>query len=298
MAERVYMDLLDYAKGLYGKALQLLEPGLCDDFSVISGSLILMVGLEKLTKSIIYKINPLMILIDKSDFEDLVKYAKGDKFDNRNTISFEKALERLIKLHPKLKTYQRDIKSIIDDRNLLMHNFGYLDIASLEKKIQIEVANFTEAICIECFNSEPKNIIGQETWFKLENNRSAYKQAEVLELSNRINHLKRLLAQKEVLPCSPVLIPEDKARIWIDCPVCSEGALVAFDIDWDVDVDHREGIVLSAYPFATPSILKCDCGFTLQDYEEVKIVLGEKYDISCNEIIQQLYEEEEIEMDF
>jgi AraC-like DNA-binding protein len=35
----------------------------CDDFSVISGSLILMVGLEKLTKSIIYKMNPLMILI-------------------------------------------------------------------------------------------------------------------------------------------------------------------------------------------------------------------------------------------
>ena len=74
MAEKVYMDLLDYATGLYAKALQLLEPGRCDDFSVISGSLILMVGLEKLTKSFIYQINPLMILLDKPDFEDLYKH--------------------------------------------------------------------------------------------------------------------------------------------------------------------------------------------------------------------------------
>jgi hypothetical protein len=78
MAERVYIDLLEYAQGLYAKALQLLEPGECDDFSIISGSLILMVGLEKLTKSCIYKINPLMILIEKPDFEQLLKHTQGN----------------------------------------------------------------------------------------------------------------------------------------------------------------------------------------------------------------------------
>ena len=298
MAERIYMDLLDYAKGLYAKALQLLEPGQCDDFSVISGSLILMVGLEKLTKSIIYNINPLMILIEKPDFEDLRKHAQADKFENRNTISFDKALDRIIKLHPNLNGYQKDIQSIIEQRNLLMHNFGYLDIGDLEKKIQIKVADFTEAICKECFDSEPENILGQETWTKLQNNRDAYKKAEVLELNTRINHLKRLLAQGEVLPCSPVLIPEDKAHTYIDCPVCGKGALVAFDTDWDVDVDHREGVILGVYPFATPITLKCDCGFTLQDYEEVEIVLGEKYENICDKVIKQLYEGEEGEKDF
>jgi len=51
----VYIDFLEYAKGLYSKTLLLLEVGQYDDFSVISGSIILIVGLEKLTKSIIYK---------------------------------------------------------------------------------------------------------------------------------------------------------------------------------------------------------------------------------------------------
>ena len=132
----------------------------------------------------------------------------------------------------------------------------------------------------------------------MQKNRDAYKQAEVLELNDRINHLKRLLAPGEVLPCSPVIIPKDQAQTYIDCPVCDEGALVAFDIDWDVDVDHREGVVLGAYPFATPITLKCDCGFTLKDYEEVEILLGEKYDNVCDEVIRQLHGDEERDEDF
>ena len=289
MAERVYIDLLEYAQGLYAKALQLLEPGQCDDFSIISGSLILMVGLEKLTKSCIYKINPLMILIEKPDFEQLLKHTQGNKFENHNTISFDKALDRIVKLFPRLNIYKNDIQSIIEQRNLLMHNFGYLEIGDLEKKIQIKVADFTEAICRECFSADPQNIIGQETWVKLQRNRDAYKQAEVLDLETRINHLKRLLAQGQSLPCSPVLMPEDSAKTSFDCPVCGNKALVAFYIDWDLDVDHREGVVLSAYPYAIPIALKCDCGFKLNDYEEVEIVLKDKYGNLCDEVIRQLY---------
>lgn len=295
MAEKLYMEFIDYAKGLYSKALQLLEPGNCDDFSVISGSLILMVGLEKLTKSIIYKINPLMVLIEKPDFSDLIKLTQGDKFSNRNTISFEKALERAVELYPKLNLYQKDIKSIIEDRNLLMHNFGYIDIGKLEQKIQIKVADFTEAICREAMNYEPEEILGNETWFRLEKNRSAYKQAEVLELQSRIKHLRRLLSQGESLPCDPVNIPKDKVQKYIDCPVCEEGALVAFDIDWDIDVDHREGVVLSAYPISVPILLKCDCGFTLTDYEEIEVMLGDKYDEVCGTVISQMHEDEHLE---
>lgn len=295
MAEKVYMEFIDYAKGLYSKALQLLEPGKCDDFSVISGSIILIVGLEKLTKSIIYKINPLMVIIEKPDFDDLIKLTEGDKFSNRNTISFEIALERAVKLYPKLNSYQRDIKSIIADRNLLMHNFGYLYIGKLEQKIQIKVADFTEAICREAMNSEPAEILGHEIWLKLEKNRSAYKQAEVLELQSRIKHLRRLLSQGEPLPCDPVHIPKDKAQKYIHCPVCEEGALVAFDIDWDLDVDHREGVVLNAYPISVPVVLKCDCGFTLTDYEEIEVMLGDKYDEVCGAVISQTYEDEDLE---
>lgn len=52
------IDFLDYARGLFGKAVGMLEPGTLDDFSVISGSILLIVGLEKLVKSVIHANNP------------------------------------------------------------------------------------------------------------------------------------------------------------------------------------------------------------------------------------------------
>ncbi|NBD18907.1 MAG: hypothetical protein GVY04_23055 [Cyanobacteria bacterium] len=287
MSKKTYINLLEYAKGLYGKALNLLEPGECDDFSVISGSIILIVGLEKLTKSVIYKVNPLMILLEKIEFKTLVEFRQGEDFNNRNTISFENALLRATELYPNLNAHKQDIKSIINDRNILMHNFGYLDIGNLEKKVQIKVADFTESICRECFESEPSEILGQETWSKLKNNRDAYKQAEVLELNTRIKHLKRLLAQGETLPCDPIHISEDTPQAPMCCPVCEENeALVYFDIDWDIDIDHREGVVFGAYPIPIPTKLKCTCGFTLQEHEEVDCLLEDQNSKIYDEILQ------------
>jgi hypothetical protein len=76
MSSKVNLVLRSYAKGLYGKAVSILAPGQCDDFSVISGSILLIVGLEKLAKSIIQNRNPLMVLLDKPTFEDLVAHEK------------------------------------------------------------------------------------------------------------------------------------------------------------------------------------------------------------------------------
>lgn len=59
----VYIDFLEYAKRLYSKALLLLEVGECDDSSVIYGSIILVVGLEKLTKHVIFEKEPEKFLL-------------------------------------------------------------------------------------------------------------------------------------------------------------------------------------------------------------------------------------------
>ena len=290
MTETTYIDFLEYAKGLYNKALQLLEPGQCDDFSVIAGSMILIVGMEKLTKSVIYRKNRLMVLFEKPNFDDLIKQTQGDKFEGCKTISFEESLKRIIVLYRSLSIHKRDIESIIQTRNMLMHNFGYLDIPNLEKSIQIKVADFTEAICKECLDSSVDEILGSDIWSKLQNNREAYKNAEVLKLNERINHLKRLWSQKQTLPCSLVTIPNDNHQIIISCPVCEDAAIVAFDVDWDIDVDHREGVILGAYPCsATPVILKCECKFTMMDSDEIKVILGDQYETLCNQVIDSYY---------
>ena len=285
----IYIDFLEYAKGLYSKALILLEAGQCDDFSVISGSIILVVGMEKLTKSVIYKKDPLMILYDKITFDHLHKKMGGENFQGYNTISFEEALKRIVRLYPSLDIHKNDIELIIEKRNLLMHNFGYLDIPNLEKTIQVKVADFTEAICIQCLDSDVEKILGIDIWSKLRNNRDAYNDADRLELDKRINHFKRLLSQQQPLPCSQVTIPNDKAQIGFSCPVCEDEALLAFDIDWSVDFDHREGVYFDAYPYAIPVTLKCECTFTLEDSDETKMILGDQYETLCNQVLDLPY---------
>ena len=272
----INLDFKGYSRGLFAKAVSLLAPGQCDDFSVIGGSILLIVALEKLAKSVIHSRNPLMILYEKLTFDDLVAQEKGDAFDNRSTISFELTLDRIIKLYPALSSFKRDIKAVIEDRNLLMHNYGYLDIARLERNVQVRVADFAEALCSECLHEQPAEVIGEDAWMLLQKNRDAYRNAECLELAQRIAHLQRLHSQGQPLPCHKVHARPDWQQTSLICPVCEQEATVLFDIDWDVDVDHREGIILGVYPDATPVALICGCGFMLSTQDEVRCLLGDK----------------------
>jgi hypothetical protein len=284
----INLDFRNYSKGLFAKAVSLLAPGQCDDFSVISGSILLIVALEKLAKSVIHARNPLMILYDKPSFEDLVAQEQGELFNNRNTISFEKTLERILKLYPALSVFRQDIKAVIEDRNILMHNYGYLDIARLERNVQVRVVEFAEALCNECLHELPAQVIGEEAWMLLQKNRDAYRSAESIELARRITHLQRLHRQGQTLPCQKLEVNPDQQKLSLICPVCAQEASVLFDIDWDVDVDHREGIVLGAYPDATPVAISCGCGFTLKSHDEVRYLLGDKEEEMCELALDNL----------
>lgn len=288
MGSTINLDFRSYSKGLFAKAVNLLAPGQCDDFSVISGSILLIVALEKLAKSVIHARNPLMVLYEKLTFDDLVAQENGEAFDNRSTISFELTLDRIIKLYPALSDFRRDIKAVIADRNLLMHNYGYLDIARLERNVQVRVADFAEALCNECLREQPAEVIGEEAWMLLQKIRDAYRNAESLELAQRIAHLQRLHSQGQKLPCHKVETKPDQQQLSLICPVCQQEASVLFDIDWDVDVDHREGIILGVYPDATPVALTCGCGFTLPTQNEVRCLLGDKEEEMCELALSSL----------
>jgi hypothetical protein len=284
----INLDFRSYSKGLFAKAVSLLAPGQCDDFSVISGSILLIVALEKLAKSVIQASNPLMILYEKLTFDDLVAQEQGETFDNRKTISFELTLDRIITLYPELSCFKRDIKAVIADRNLLMHNYGYLEIARLERNVQVRVADFAEALCNECLHEQPAEVIGEEAWMILQRNRDAYRNAESLELAQRIAHLQRLHSQGQTLPCHKVEAKPDQQQSSLICPVCEQEASVLFEIDWDVDVDHREGVILGVYPDATPIALTCGCGFSLSTQDEVRCLLGEKVEDMCELALSSL----------
>lgn len=294
MARQDYLEFLDFTKGLYEKALQHLQPG-SDDFSILSGSILLTVGLEKLVKFVLYTRHPFMVLLDKiNPFDDVIKLEKGDKFNNTNTISFETALVRLVKLYPQLQKESGDIEYIIKQRNYLMHNFGHINIIELEKKIQTKIADMSEAICKECLNKNPEDVFTQEVWGTMSKIRDAYKQADYLEIQERIRHFQRLWEKEEILPCKKLDIPDNVSTVFFECPVCNnEEAYIGIGLEWDIDVDHREGIVTGAWEYLS-LLFKCDnCGFTSSDTEEIELFLGVKYD----DIIADYNKQKEEEME-
>lgn len=281
------IDLLDYAKGFYAKSVQLLEPGKGDDFSIISGSIILTVGMEKLVKGAIYKIHPVMILEGKIEFKDLKACFQGNNFQGRKTISFDEALKRLVELYPNFKKYQHNIQSIIKIRNDLVHNFGDLDIGDLERKIQIKVSDFTEEICEKCLDSTPENILGTDVWSKLQRNCNDYKEANYLDFQERLAHYKALYSEGEQLPYRRIDNFKKDVELFLDCPICNKQAIIAFDIDFDVDADYSDGeIWTDVYPYPEEIILMCnECNFILNNYEELEMLLGDDFDKLCEEAI-------------
>lgn len=271
------LELIDFTIGLYEQSLKLLKPGSSDNFSVLSGCILLTVGLEKLVKSVLYAKNPLMILYKKIEFEDLIKFEDGNKFKNYKTISFEVALDRLVEIVPSLKTEARDIKDIIEQRNFLVHNFGRINIGALERKVQTKVADISELICTKCLGKSPEEIFGLSVWTEMVKTREAYKNANILELKERILHLQRLYLQGQALPCEEIDIPKSLYTQVTICPVCEKNtAEVAMDCDVDFD---EYGILSDISPYL--SLLKCQCGFTIVDIEEIEPLLGEEkyYDI-------------------
>jgi len=271
MANEEDLELIDFTIGLYEQSLKLLKPG-SDNFSILSGCILLTVGLEKLVKSVLHAKNPLIILYDKIEFKDLIKFEKGDKFKNVKTISFEYASNYLLQIFPVLAKEKKDIDYIVKHRNFLMHNFGYIDIGSLESKIQTKVADISELICTECLCKSPEEVFGQNVWSEMVRIREAYKDAGILEVKERIAHLRRLYLQGQTLPCNAIDIPKDSLTQVIICPVCDKNTAEVV-MDCDVDVD-KEGDIVDFYTYL--SLVKCECGFTIVDPEEIEPLLGEE----------------------
>lgn len=275
-----YFNFLDFTIGYYEKALILTEPG-SDDFSMLSGCILLMVGLEKLLKYALYNINPLMILPDKKiDFKDLRSSTEENPFQDKHTISCLESFQRLEQLFPSLKSYNNDVTFLINKRNSLVHGFGSVAIGELEGKFQTKIVEITERVCKECLKISPETIFSQgETWNKMITIRNAYKKAIFLEVEQRLKHLRRRFSQGEPLGCEDVEISEEFEIQDITCPICTNNTAKC-GIFWDIDVDHRENVVVGAWE--VPSVIKCEiCKFTMNDSDEIHTMFEYERSSSC-----------------
>ncbi|MEA5521369.1 hypothetical protein VB834_14805 [Limnoraphis robusta Tam1] len=274
-----YFSLLDHTIGLYKQAFKILEPGEIDDFTVISGCILLTTGLEKLIKWALYKKNRLMILDEKITFKTLMEFENGSDLSGKSTVSIDKAKDNLFILYKNLNQHEilEDINYLIKTRNALAHNFGYVKVGELEKRIQTKVIKITEIICELCLDTNPKVIFGEELWNQMITTRDAYRKADILELEQRIKHLRRMYQQGLELPCERIELSEKFETTTYPCPICSKNAEVVIDYDLLTDED----IILNVHYYV--SLVQCKCGFsisekTMNGFEEIKILLGKDYE--------------------
>jgi len=271
---------LECTRGLYKQGLDLLDPER-EDASILAGCILLAIGLEKFIKHVLESRNQLMIL-ERVQFDDILDAECGRKVENKRTISLKEAFERLNKLYPDIDKKRYCIGNIINDRNLLVHGSGHIDVAKIECRVRVNIADLSELICKLCIEKHPEEIFSKEIWDVMANYREAYKNAEVLELDKRIAHFRRLYNNGEKLPCDQVEFSTTSYKVEYKCPICEHVAEIEIDIE--IDVDHRERIILSVWPHLIA--FKCEvCGFTLSNSYEVEALVGED---SINELLSLL----------
>lgn len=274
MSKHKYVELLDFTIGLYEEGLHLLEPDR-KDFSIISGCILLLIGFEKFIKYVLEKENPLMVL-KTIKFEDVLAVTKGVRIgeierQGLETVGLEKGFEQLVDLFPNLdKNKEKQIvKELVKFRNLLIHNTGCLDLNKIELSVRIKIAEISETICQECLHEQPRKILGKELWDKMETYKEAYKeeykQANILDLNQRIGLFKRIYATGKKLPCEDVNFSENSDLVKYECPICKNIAEIV--IEWEVDLGE-DGTILNGWNYF--NALKCsNCGFTLTDPEDI-----------------------------
>lgn len=271
MSEKEYLEFIEQAKGLYKEGLSLLQPK-NTDYSILSGCILLMVGLEKLIKHILENNNPLMLL-EKAEFSEILVAHKGKRICNCHTVGIKEAYKRVATLFPEISLEKHSIHNLVEHRNFLVHQSGYCDILKIERRMRINVTTITEILCKMCLKSNPEKILGKEIWINMDEYREAYENAEVLELNKRIEFLKRIYEEGKKLPCEQIEFSRSSNISDCECPVCSSSAKVIIDID--IDVDHREGSILGGGPYIDGMICM-ECGFSLSDPEEIEALLGEE----------------------
>lgn len=267
MSKKQYIEFLECAKGFYNQGLDFLDPER-DDFSILSGCILLVVGFEKFIKHILESRNPLMVL-EKVTFTDILDAEKSKKCGNKKTVSLSIAYERLSQLFPVLKKEAHHVTAIIEDRNFLVHQAGYYEITKIEGRVRVNITDISELICQACLKECPDKVFGKKMWEKMATYRQAYKEAEVLKLNKRIAFLKRIYQEGNKLPCEEIEFSDDKDEIEYDCPICENMARLEIDLN---EVVGSEGVE-AVWPFF--EAFKCEkCGFTLSDPDEIEDLLG------------------------
>lgn len=266
------LSFIEFSVGFYRKGLELINPEK-DDFSIISGCLLLVIGLEKLIKQVLVNHNPLMIL-EKVGFDDVLDVHMDKSTLNKRSVSLEMAFERLTKLFPEMEFQKHVVKNLVRNRNFLAHSAGIFNLKTIENNVRVNVTTTTGIICEKCLNTDPYELFGKDVWQEMLDYKEAYEEAEILELEKRISFLKRIYSEGKKLPCAPVKLSKYvEGYHYYDCPICKSAAIIEVEID--VDVDHREGVVLGAWPY--PNFLYCEnCGFSLIDSDEIEILVGEE----------------------
>lgn len=270
MPKEQYLEFLDSAKGLYIDGLALLDPEK-GETSILSGCKLLIIGIEKLIKHVLEGNNPLLLL-EKVCIDDIIDFNNGSRFGRKRTVNVSEGFDRLVKLFPELESLKHHLTQLNRHRNFLLHGSGYYSIEKEERRVRINIANMSEAICMKCLKKQPQEILGDETWAQMARYRDAYKDAEALELKKRLSFLKRLYSKGKKLPCEKVKFLADSNIIEEEeCPICGENVIIEFN--WDATVGSEGIDFWSPYP---RTLLCKNCEFSLSDPDEIVTLLGEE----------------------
>jgi len=259
------LNYLDHARGLFKLGSQEVDLG-NEDSRILTGYLVLSIGLEKLIKYALTR-RTVLLTFQKIEADDVIASLVGIE-QEQHTVSLEVAFSRLAKIVSPCTPWSKELQKINEDRNMIAHREGQLPMPKIEKRARVKVTDIAEWVCRAALGDHPDVILGNEVWGRMSAYRDAYDNALVLAVNQRIAFLRHLYEQGEPLPCPKQSVSDEYGKAELACPICN--GLGDAEIQLSEVVDIGEGYVEAVYPYI--SVFACPhCGFTVEadDLSEV-----------------------------
>lgn len=278
MNSAVARSLLDSAKHQAARALDAFA---ADPRDARTAYLAAGLALEHLAKTVLATLNETLIADPRHFESQYLLAAKPDSFEavapRLRTISLTEALERASRLAPEVHPLLQPLGRPINQRNAVAHvglAFGDHLVEDLGVLLRAMSAMLDHL-------DYPREMFFGEYLEAVERRMSESVDELEADVQDRLVRARREFQDRwgdapAELDLGPGLHLADlrdlESATPLECPACGTEAVAfgAVDIDVEVDVDHREGVITGAYPvpfFEADEFICRACGLRLRSHE-------------------------------
>jgi hypothetical protein len=251
------------------------------------------VGIEKLLKHIIARVNPALIL-KSQDFDSVVVHCHREsitapdrlpeleKKASADVITLKASIQRASLFSNGVKDNAQFIHTLADFRDIALHRSSQeLDITRVDRLLCRDFYNVVRDICAD-LSLSPQDFFGVHS-SRIEAISAAITQQDNFQsnMEDLLKHYKQVWDKRSKNPTTianaqkltSVLLTKHSETTDCPCPACNNTAVATLEPDYDYDYDAEEGRTFGFVSGVYVTEIHCYyCSLRLDQYDQLKYV--------------------------